>query len=166
PGGQFGGSECGRGNSDRYSEPYSGNQLHHLRLWHFSEQELMKAAGFTRRQFSGLLQAGGAMAAAGVRPSSVEAKTLAGENGVSVTRRRFEPLVGSGFRVDGKQISLTLISFEDTGRRGARGVDCSLLRFSAAGPALAEGSYRLVHEQLGECELYLNPGKPGRYLAH
>jgi len=106
------------------------------------------------------------MAVAGFRPASAEAMTPAGDNGVSSARRQFEPLVGSGFRVGGRQISLTLISFEDTGGRGARRVDCSLLRFSAAGPALAEGSYRLVHEQLGECELYLNPGKPGRYLAH
>jgi hypothetical protein len=121
---------------------------------------------YSRRQFASLVPAGAAMAVAGFRPSSVEAETPAGDNGVSIARSRFEPVVGSGFRVDGRQISLTLISFEDTGRRGARGVDCSLLRFSSAGSALTEGSYRLVHEQLGECELYLNPGKPGRYLAY
>jgi hypothetical protein len=108
------------------------------------------------------------MAVAGFRPPCLDAMTPSGS-------RHFEPLIGSEFRVAshaGGRFSLTLIAVEEmSGRRpaalaSAGRVDCALLRFSAGGFALAEGTYRLVHERYGDYELYLNAGKPGRYLAY
>ena len=41
----------------------------------------------------------------------------------------------------------------------------SVLRFACPGPELPSGLYRLRHPVMGEFEICLNPGKPGRCLA-
>jgi hypothetical protein len=130
-------------------------------------------AAYTRRHFVNFLQTGAATAVAGFRPVGVEAAVASGESVPRFSRRHFEPLIGSEFRVasDGGRFSLTLIAVEDMSGRPnaiacARKVDCALLRFTAGGSVLADGIYRLAHERNGEYDLYLSPGKPGRYLAY
>ena len=137
---------------------------------------------YTRRRFANLLQAGTAMAVAGFRPRcpgamihSDDATTPVADTGAVYSSQHFSPLIGSEFRVaslSGRQVSLTLIAVEGMPRRrpvavaSLRRVDCALLRFSAGGSDLSEGIHRLVHEQFGDYDLYLSPGKSGRYLAY
>ena len=135
---------------------------------------------YTRRHFARLLQCGAAMTAAGFRSEAFARGAFAVENtkaaasGDLLDKQRFEPLVGSRFRMpsslDGPRL-LTLVAVESKTRapalaeRATPKVECSILRFSGAGAELPQGTYLLEHETTGAFQLYLNPGRPGRYLA-
>lgn len=138
---------------------------------------------YTRRHFAKLLQAGAAMTAVALRPERLAAgfrgegsgvtSSPAGAAGWMLNRQLFDPLTGSEFRV--ASTVLTLLAVESTTRRGGKqplqrrrtpDVECTTLRFAGHGAGLPAGTYRLTHETAGEFELYVSPGRPGRYLAH
>ena len=135
---------------------------------------------YTRRHFARLLQGGAAITAAGFRSEVFAGGAFAAENtrveagNGLLDKRRFETLVGSRFRMssssDGPRM-LTLVAVESItpgpapASRATLKIESSILRFSGAGTELPQGTYLLEHETTGPFHLYLNPGRPGRYLA-
>ena len=115
----------------------------------------------TRRHFATLLQTGAAMAIAG---------DCAGMTYGLLDRQRFAPLIDSVFQVflpSGERSRLTLREVRDVtipDQPGPR-LECSLLRFSAHGRTLQEGTYRLAHPTAGEFRLHLSPSNSGHCLA-
>jgi len=146
---------------------------------------------YTRRQFAHLLQAGTAMTMAGFGAESLAAEpavaagpglSQSASRGEFLSRSRFAPLAGTDFRVRlfaGASGTLTLLAVEEVryARQGFSGAglsapkskapeaECTLLRFSAHGLELAEGTHQLTHDILGQISLHLSPGQAGRYLA-
>jgi hypothetical protein len=133
----------------------------------------------TRRHFAKLLQAGTATIAAGFKDEACAAKS--GPTGAArrlLNSRLFEPLTGSEFRLSSPANGpgqLRLLAVESTIRRGEKkllrrhstpDVECTTLRFAGHGAELPAGTYMLTHETAGKFQLYLSPGRPGRYLAH
>jgi len=82
----------------------------------------------------------------------------------------FAGRVGEHFaltRTDGTPIELVLVETTDFDRAGGNGPDgverrqFSLVFEGPAQPALAQATYRLAHDQLGELDLFLVPIGPG-----
>ena len=82
-----------------------------------------------------------------------------------VTAENFAPHVGDRFVMhlaDGQTVALTLIAAEQNGKQqpGAQRAPFALLFRPPPGVVPAQQLYRLVHEQLGELEIFLVPVTP------
>jgi hypothetical protein len=120
----------------------------------------------TRRRFVTVLQAGVVLSVAG---DCMAAETSGNTNNL-LDKQRFAPLVGTAFQVfspSGVRSSLTLREVQDitVPNQPAPQLECTLLRFSAQGRTLQEGTYRLVHSTAGEFRLHLSQGNSGHCLA-
>ena len=122
---------------------------------------------YSRRQFTRLLPVALAGQTVLAMPLLAEPKP----NYPVLDRQRFEPLVGTEFRLESESHGsqkLRLVAVEDLGRsRTSRvEIDRTCLRFAGSGPQLPADSYLLKHDELGEFLLFLEQGLPGRYRAN
>jgi hypothetical protein len=140
---------------------------------------------YTRRHFAKLLPVGAAMTAAGFGAEGFSGSVFAGSvsaggggksrpAGNRLDKQYFETLTGTRFQInssDAGNRSLTLLGVETPriggtdARRTTPTIESAILRFSAEGAELPEGTYWLKHDTAGEFPLYLQPGRPGRCLA-
>jgi hypothetical protein len=129
---------------------------------------------FNRRIFAKILPGGAALfgavsASKASAPGPVLDPVIEHPAG-RLTRRVFEPHVGSSFLLDTapgspRVLRLTAVEGVPSLVPAKHPVENSILRFACPGPELPSGLYRLLHPAMGEFEICLNPGKPGRCLA-
>ncbi|MBK7043615.1 MAG: hypothetical protein IPH50_07935 [Rhodanobacteraceae bacterium] len=80
-------------------------------------------------------------------------------NLATLTPEQFDPLVGTGFTVNGTPDVLILLDVQHLQSPSARAQPFSLT-FTSRTHRLLQSTFRLVHPQLGEFDLFIVPLQP------